>query len=65
MVRTGVYPMTFGADSVYGLPLNETTLAEHLQRDGWATMAVGKDKDPDGRLMSPTGGGWRVHGAWW
>lgn len=42
MVRTGVYPMTFRADSVFGLPSNETTLAEHLQRAGWATMAVGK-----------------------
>ena len=38
MVRTGVYPMTFGPDSVNGLPLNETTLAEQLQMHGWATM---------------------------
>jgi arylsulfatase A-like enzyme len=42
MVRTGVYPMTFHNDAASGLPLNETTIAEHLRQAGYATFAVGK-----------------------
>ena len=41
-VRTGVYPETFPADAVYGLPPNETTLAAHVKTKGWKTMAIGK-----------------------
>ena len=41
-VRTGVYPMTFQADSVNGLPRNETTLAEHLKKAGYSTKMIGK-----------------------
>ena len=42
------YPSTkmcngvFTAESVGGLPLNETTLAEALKPAGYATMAIGK-----------------------
>ena len=42
MVRTGVYPMTFHNDAASGLPANETTIAEHLRKVGYATFAVGK-----------------------
>jgi hypothetical protein len=41
-MRSGIFPLTMPSDAVDGLPLNETTLAEHLSRAGWATMAVGK-----------------------
>ena len=41
-VRTGVYPMTFQANALNGLPRNETTLAEHLSRAGYSTKMVGK-----------------------
>lgn len=42
MVRTGVYPMTFAANAANGLPKNETTIAEHLKRQGYRSYAVGK-----------------------
>jgi len=41
-MRSGVYPLTMPSDAVDGLPLNETTLAEHLRAKGYATMCIGK-----------------------
>jgi len=41
-VRTGVYPGVFKPDAVYGLLPNETTLAEYLKNEGYATSIVGK-----------------------
>ncbi|XP_034032558.1 arylsulfatase A isoform X1 [Thalassophryne amazonica] len=40
--RSGVYPGVFYPDSIGGLPLNETTIAEILKPLGYATAAVGK-----------------------
>eukprot|EP01052_Picozoa_sp_SAG31_P048959 SAG31_NODE_10495_length_1132_cov_0.970958_2_plen_97_part_01 len=45
-LRSGVYPLTFPSDAVDGLPLNETTLAEHLQHAGYDTMCIGKACHP-------------------
>ena len=42
MVRNGVFPMTFHSDAVNGLPLKETTLAEHLRAQGYYSGCVGK-----------------------
>jgi arylsulfatase A len=36
-VRTGVYPGVFKPDSVYGMLPTETTLAEYLKDEGYAT----------------------------
>ena len=41
-MRSGIYPLTMPSDAVDGLPANETTLAEHLQRASYATMCIGK-----------------------
>jgi arylsulfatase A len=41
-VRTGVYPHVFASDAVHGLPQTETTVAEYLQRAGFATACAGK-----------------------
>ena len=41
-VRTGIYPRVFEPDAVHGLLPNETTLAEHLRDEGYATKIVGK-----------------------
>jgi arylsulfatase A len=41
-VRTGVYPSVFRPDAVYGLLPEETTLAELLKNEGYATSIVGK-----------------------
>ncbi|KAJ0029232.1 hypothetical protein NQD34_004229 [Periophthalmus magnuspinnatus] len=40
--RTGIYPGVLYPDSIGGLPLNETTIAEVLKPAGYATAAVGK-----------------------
>uniref|UniRef100_A0A8C6UQB9 Arylsulfatase A n=1 Tax=Neogobius melanostomus TaxID=47308 RepID=A0A8C6UQB9_9GOBI len=40
--RSGVYPGVLYPDSIGGLPLNETTIAEVLKPVGYATAAVGK-----------------------
>ena len=40
--RIGVYPRVFRPDAVFGLMPNETTIAEHLKRLGYATSIVGK-----------------------
>ncbi|KAG8444638.1 hypothetical protein GDO86_009702 [Hymenochirus boettgeri] len=40
--RTGIYPGVFYPSSRGGLPLNEVTLAEILQSQGYATALVGK-----------------------
>lgn len=41
-VRSGVYPGTFNSESIYGLPTNETTLADLLQTKGYRTLISGK-----------------------
>ncbi|KAL7528107.1 hypothetical protein ACHAXR_002271, partial [Thalassiosira sp. AJA248-18] len=41
-VRTGVYPRVFEPDAIHGLLANETTLADHLKDEGYATKLVGK-----------------------
>lgn len=41
-VRTGVYPAVFKPGAVYGLLPNETTIAEYLKEEGYATSIVGK-----------------------
>lgn len=41
-VRTGVYPRVFEPDAQHGLLANETTLADYLQQEGYATKLVGK-----------------------
>ena len=41
-VRMGIYPRVFRPDAVYGLMPNETTIAEYLKEDGYATSCVGK-----------------------
>ncbi|KAL7553306.1 hypothetical protein ACHAWF_016574, partial [Thalassiosira exigua] len=41
-VKTGVYPRVFEPDAVHGLMANETTLADHLRAEGYATKIVGK-----------------------
>jgi arylsulfatase A-like enzyme len=41
-VRTGIYPGVFKPDAVYGLLPNETTLANYLKEEGYATSIVGK-----------------------
>ena len=41
-VRTGVYPRVFEPDAMYGLLANETTIANYLKEDGYATKIVGK-----------------------
>lgn len=40
--RSGIYPGVLYPDSIGGLPLNETTIAEVLKPLGYATAAVGK-----------------------
>ena len=40
--RLGVYPRVFRPDAVFGLMPNETTIAEHLKQQGYATSIVGK-----------------------
>ncbi|XP_076033550.1 arylsulfatase A-like isoform X2 [Oratosquilla oratoria] len=40
--RTGVYPGVFIPDNVFGLPHNETTLAEVLKGQGYRTSIIGK-----------------------
>ncbi|XP_064396908.1 arylsulfatase A-like [Halichondria panicea] len=40
--RSGVYPGVFGSNSVGGLPLNETTIAEGLKAEGYNTSIIGK-----------------------
>ena len=40
--RMGIYPRVFKTDAVYGMMPEETTLAEHLKRQGYATSIVGK-----------------------
>ncbi|XP_025967228.2 arylsulfatase A isoform X1 [Dromaius novaehollandiae] len=41
-MRSGVYPGVFNPDSRGGLPLAETTIAEVLKAEGYATAMVGK-----------------------
>ncbi|KAL9180941.1 hypothetical protein ACHAXT_009746 [Thalassiosira profunda] len=41
-VRTGVYPRVFEPDAAQGLLANETTIAEYLRGEGYATKIVGK-----------------------
>jgi arylsulfatase A len=41
-VRTGVYPRVFRNDAQFGLLPEETTLAELLKEEGYATSIVGK-----------------------
>lgn len=41
-VRTGVYPRVFEPDARHGLLANETTLADYLHQEGYATKLVGK-----------------------
>ncbi|XP_065181771.1 arylsulfatase A-like isoform X1 [Sycon ciliatum] len=41
-IRSGIWPMVFGASSTGGLPHNETTIAEGLKKVGYATGMVGK-----------------------
>ena len=41
-VRTGVYPGVFKPDAAYGMLPTETTIAEYLKEDGYATAIVGK-----------------------
>jgi arylsulfatase A-like enzyme len=41
-VRTGVYPRVFEPDAQHGLLANETTLADYLRQEGYATKIVGK-----------------------
>ena len=40
--RMGIYPRVFRPDAVYGLMPNETTIAEYLKEEGYATSIVGK-----------------------
>lgn len=41
-IRNGVYPEVFHEKAEFGLPLNETTIADYLRQDGYATSIVGK-----------------------
>jgi hypothetical protein len=41
-IRTGIYPRVFEPDAAYGLLPNETTLADYLHDEGYATKIVGK-----------------------
>jgi len=41
-VRTGVYPRVFEPDAEHGLLANETTIADYLKEEGYATKIVGK-----------------------
>lgn len=41
-VRTGVYPRVFEPDASHGLLSNETTIADLLREEGYATKIVGK-----------------------
>ena len=41
-VRTGIYPRVFEQDAANGLLPNETTLADYLSKEGYATKIVGK-----------------------
>lgn len=41
-IRSGIYPGVFNSGSRGGLPLNETTIAEILKPQGYATAMVGK-----------------------
>mmetsp|Transcript_54156 Transcript_54156/g.115070 ORF Transcript_54156/g.115070 Transcript_54156/m.115070 type:complete len:590 (-) Transcript_54156:261-2030(-) len=41
-VRTGVYPRVFEPDAAHGLLANETTIADRLRDEGYATKIVGK-----------------------
>lgn len=41
-VRTGVYPRVFEPDAKHGLLANETTIADYLKDEGYATKIVGK-----------------------
>jgi len=43
-LRTGVIS-NFGPRSLYGLPLNETTLAEVLHKNGYNTGMIGNSKN--------------------
>ncbi|XP_017261445.1 arylsulfatase A [Kryptolebias marmoratus] len=40
--RSGIYPGVFYPGSIGGLPLNETTIAEMLKSQGYATAIMGK-----------------------
>ena len=42
--RTGVWPGVFGQSSMYGLPLNETTIAQYLKSTNlnYSTGIIGK-----------------------
>lgn len=41
-IRSGIWPMVFGAAAIGGLPHNETTIAEGLKDVGYSTAMVGK-----------------------
>ncbi|XP_043944540.1 arylsulfatase A-like [Protopterus annectens] len=41
-IRSGIYPSVFNSGSRGGLPLNETTIAEILKPQGYATAIIGK-----------------------
>jgi len=41
-IRNGIYPVAFSEKAEYGLPLNETTIADYLKEEGYATSIVGK-----------------------
>ena len=41
-VRTGVYPRVFEPDAELGLLANETTIADHLRKEGYISKIVGK-----------------------
>lgn len=41
-VRTGVFPGVFKPDAENGLSPNETTIAEYLKEEGYATSIIGK-----------------------
>jgi len=39
-IRNGIYPVAFSEKAEYGLPLNETTIADYLKEEGYATSIV-------------------------
>eukprot|EP01052_Picozoa_sp_SAG31_P029044 SAG31_NODE_2856_length_4992_cov_2.079910_5_plen_94_part_00 len=51
-VASGRYPLHHGINdwippsSAYGMPLNETTIADHFKTAGFKTHAIGKSKWP-------------------